>query len=419
MNLAWNPRTSWIALLWVAVLQSAHAGAQLGEALEALRRGSAGPELAGIVLATADRHGTIRSLASGCGQFQADGATCRHPLRPDSLMRVASITKLVTAVGIHRLASEGRLSLESDVGSLLGLRLRNPAHAARPITLRQLLNHTSSIIDGEQYWVPWPQALDPASDRTHRFDPEHAPGAFFRYANYNYVLLGQIIERTTATTLAQYLVQHQLQPLQIRAGLNWQQMRPPEPDRVATLYRRQSDDGRWQPSGPWLPQVDDFGGASPSALDLTGYRPGHNASVFSPHGGLRISLPDLVRWYAQLDSRTLHALMRRPVVLRGDGLDGDDEQGFYRRFGAGAQGFDWPGIGRVWGHFGEAYGLRAALLRRPASGRVWAYAITGYGDAPERYPSAIPGLDRAQAAALSLLACMGATAGRKIRDCPP
>jgi hypothetical protein len=50
---------------------------------------------------------------------------------------------------------------------------------------------------------------------------------------------------------------------------------------------------------------------------------------------------------------------------------------------------------------------------------VWAYAITGYGDAPERYPSAIPGLDRAQAAALSLLACMGATAGRKIRDCPP
>lgn len=376
--------------------------------LDALRAGSAGVELAGIVVATIDRMGRLQTRASGCARFAANGHDCAAPLRPDGLMRSASISKMLTAAEVLQLARRRHLSLDQDVSSLLGFELRNAAFPGQAITVRHLLNHTSSIVDGEQYWLPWPQVIDATTTSTHRFDPDHRPGSYFRYCNFNYVLLGQIIERVGRQRFDVLMHRDQFRPRSIVAGYNWNFARAFDPRRVVTLYRKQTESGSWNPSGPWIAQVDDFGGAPPpNNVDLAQYRFGVNGSVFSPHGGLRISLPDLARWFSQLDRSAFAAMRASPFLLRSDGSNGDSEHGFYRDFGLGMHSRELPGVGAVWGHFGEAYGLRAALLRDPASQQVWAYAITGYADDPERHPGTNAGLDSAQQALLELLGRSG------------
>ena len=222
------------------------------------------------------------------------------------------------------------------------LSIRNPAHTSSIITLRQLLQHTSSIVDPEQYWTAPSNSIAALAAQTSPFDSLHAPGNYFRYGNLNYVLIGQILERAGGQRFDQLM----------------------------------------------LNQI---------------FRPGTNGSVFSPHGGLRISVAALARWASQLTVQQLADLGAKPWLIRVDGSNGDSENGFYRKFGLGAHGFVLPGVGEVWGHFGEAYGLTAAVLRDPDSTRVWAYAITGYGDDPARYPSKLPGINRLEARLLALL----------------
>ena len=82
------------------------------------------------------------------------------PADRDTLYRIASISKLVTTLGVMRLVEEGRLALDTDVGEYLGWRLRNPHFPETPITVRMLLTHTSSLRDDGGY--SWPQWCSPS-----------------------------------------------------------------------------------------------------------------------------------------------------------------------------------------------------------------------------------------------------------------
>src|SRR5438445_13768425 len=58
-------------------------------------------------------------------------------------VRVASISKLVTTIGVMRLVEAGKLELDADVSRYLGFKLRNPAFPDMPISLRMLVSHRS------------------------------------------------------------------------------------------------------------------------------------------------------------------------------------------------------------------------------------------------------------------------------------
>jgi CubicO group peptidase (beta-lactamase class C family) len=73
------------------------------------------------------------------------------PANASTLYRVASITKLVTALGVMRLVEEGRLDLDEDISTYLGASIRNPHFPLVAITLRMLLAHTSSLRDDAGY----------------------------------------------------------------------------------------------------------------------------------------------------------------------------------------------------------------------------------------------------------------------------
>ena len=71
----------------------------------------------------------------------------------DHKMRVASISKLVVAIGVMRLVEQEKADLDADVSGYLGWTLRNPNHPTQIITLRQLLSHTSSVRDAGKYFI--------------------------------------------------------------------------------------------------------------------------------------------------------------------------------------------------------------------------------------------------------------------------
>ncbi|WP_417450936.1 serine hydrolase [Kordiimonas sp.] len=271
---------------------------------------SGAPEVSGLQVVVLKDGKTVFDYAGGLARTDGGKAVA---LTPEHKVRVASISKLVATIGLLRLVETGAAELDSDVSDYLGFPLRNPNFPDDKITLRMLLSHTSSIRDGSYYW------LKEGEDFQAFFQPggKHydggahfaggkgkAPGDYFTYANLNFGIIAGVIERVSGQRFDIYMHENVLAPLGLNASYNVCDVTAQNPDTMATLFRKRSDDGTWQPEGDWVPQLDSsrfscFYGMEPigrsDAPDtlLDGYIPGQNPTLFSPQGGLRASARDL------------------------------------------------------------------------------------------------------------------------------
>ena len=331
-------------------------------------------------------------------------------LTPDNLMRVASISKTISAIVVMQLVEEGALELDRDVSEYLGWELRSPHYPDRAITLRQLLAHISSIRDaGESYIIRYPRALqeafDPADpDFGERFQiaeegRDRGPGAFYEYCNLNYGVVGTVLEKATGIRFDELMQQRFFAPLGLPGGFNVAGLPEIEQESLATLYRKRDREGTWHPEGPWVAQVDDLSEGVPTALPETAdYVPGTNGAQFSPQGGARMSLRGL-ETLARLfvddgdvgDVRMLTpesmAELRRPVWRHDPNTENlEDYDGTINSRATGLWVITsetegdrlFAGDDRSWvGHFGEAYGLLAGVWVHPDSGDGVIFALTG------------------------------------------
>jgi CubicO group peptidase (beta-lactamase class C family) len=94
------------------------------------------------------RTADVASFADGFADPKA-----RRRVTIDDPVRVASVSKMVTAIGVMQLIDAGKLDLNSDVSRWLGWPLRNPNFPDRPITLSMLLSHTSSVREHDDDYV--------------------------------------------------------------------------------------------------------------------------------------------------------------------------------------------------------------------------------------------------------------------------
>lgn len=393
------------------------------EPLENLVRGGGKPAatLAGVATAFARPLGygmQIIAEAKGCARFKPDGLTCTVPMTPDTLLRVASISKLVTAIAVMQLVETGKIDLEADASTYLDFTLRNPAFPNTPITVAQLLSHNSSLRDGDVYWAVQPYTLKDFF--THdgalwakgvHFDHDVGPGRQFVYTNLNFGVLGTIVERVSGERFDIYMQRHIFAPLGIEAGYNWSGLEQvPAPHR-GTVYRFDAKNRAWQAA------IDDFGdgppraevrslnhgqeGLAPIAID---YKIGSNGTLFSPQGGLRISVRGLARIGAIftgcgrvddiriLNCETVNSMLTPRWRLEPGSLNGDSEQGFYTGFGLGVHLVSWRQHPRVFpGHFGDAYGLRSGLLIDPDTRTLGVYIINGFASDPSTLTGDVAG----------------------------
>jgi D-alanyl-D-alanine carboxypeptidase len=186
---------------------------RLASATEAFA--AAHPSYPGVALSVA----SPRLHWTGSAGHPALGSSAK--LDPDAGFRIASVTKTFTAAAILRLVEDGRLGLDDTIAQHLAPTtaqlLRRGGYDPQAIHVRHLLMHTSGLYDyasdpafvkyvlthGSHHWTR-PEQVRFAITHGKPYGP---PGKEFHYSDTGYVLLGEIIERTTSRPLATALRQ--------------------------------------------------------------------------------------------------------------------------------------------------------------------------------------------------------------------
>ena len=318
---------------------------------------------------------------SYAGQFGMRHVGALRPATPETMYRIASISKMVTTIGVMRLVEQGTLSLDQDVGTYLGFQVRNPAFPTHKITLRMLLSHTSSLRDDAGYsWGASTALRDKMQQTGPMWAARAAPGTYFTYCNLNWGVVGTVMEAVTGERFDRLMRRLVLQPLSLRGGYNVAEFAGTDWSNVATLYRkRASENAPWNPAGPWFAQVDDTSMPAAPVAELERYVPGTNGTLFSPTGGLRISAADLGKIMlmfmdqgrhqgaAFLQPASVAAMFAPQWTYTAASANGDTHDGLFAAWSLGSQRFEDRAGQRsslvegggfsASGHLGDAYGL--------------------------------------------------------------
>ncbi|MCU0446141.1 MAG: beta-lactamase family protein [Microscillaceae bacterium] len=154
-------------------------------------------------------------------------------VNPQHLFRIASVSKLFTAVGIMKLIEEGKFTLQSKVFGAQGLLKQYNAYIADTlaykIEVEHLLTHTAgwrNVLRTDPMFVPVLVAQIMKAPLPTDFETiiqymlsqkgMFEPGTLYDYSNFGYCLLGKIIEQQTGKKYEQYMQENILKPLSIR-----------------------------------------------------------------------------------------------------------------------------------------------------------------------------------------------------------
>lgn len=281
----------------------------------------------------------------------------------NTYFRVASVTKMVSAIRIMQLVEQGKLDLDADLKEYFHVPFRNPNFPKTKITLRHLMTHTATIkADSFKRGI-----AAELGKMNHTYGDFYArePGKYYRYSNLGAGLMGCLMEIATGKNVQENMEEGVFKPLGIDAGYHGRFLDRPED--MATTYNF-SDDSLTAPrvylDRPWDDQIN-----PDRHFNLT-------------FGSLWITSRDLCRIGMMLEN--------------GGELDGvrilspqSVEQMMSSQVGRGGVQIDSPyGLcvnrmtnlvkGRlVYGHQGMFDSVVANLYFEPNSGLVFALAING------------------------------------------
>ncbi len=246
-------------------------------------------DISGVVAVVGRKDGIVYHEAIGLRDIAGKAA-----MEKDTLFRIASMTKPITAIGIMILADEGKLSPDDDVakhlpeftGQMLAVKDKDATtlkKASRPIKLRDLLTHTSGV-------APYPVGVSDVYAKRNRTLAETAlatalqplrfePGTKWEYSNSGIDALGRVIEVVSGESYEKFLQSRVFDPL----GMKDTAFYPTKEQtaRLAMTYSKDKD-------GKLV--------AAPGGL--IGLPP--NAKHPIPAGGLVSSAADLARVYRMM-----------------------------------------------------------------------------------------------------------------------
>jgi CubicO group peptidase (beta-lactamase class C family) len=256
---------------------------------------------------------------------------------PDTVFEAGSVSKQFTAAAVLLLAERKQLSLDDDIRKYFP---EIPAYE-KPITIRELLNHTSGLRDwGEVESIAgWPRTT---REYTHAhvleiLSRQHAlnypPGAAWSYTNSGYNLAAMLVERVSGMSLQAFSRKEFFEPLGMTATQWRDDFRRIVPNR-AIAYEQKGQG--WQQD---MPFEDTYG-----------------------HGGLLTTVGDLLKWNSNLASGKLHPEIFAQMQQASSLSDGHPIQyglGFFLETIQGLPSVD---------HSGATAGYRAWLGRIPSKG---------------------------------------------------
>ncbi|GEP43486.1 serine hydrolase [Brevifollis gellanilyticus] len=302
----------------------------------------------------------------------ADVAT-REKVQPESLFRIASISKPLTAVAIMKLVEEGKLSLDDKIFDVLD-HYDPPKPDAKmdprlkQITIRQCLQHTGGwdrdkSFDAMFRYLDFAKALDlpPPADqkaiiRNMMAQPlDFDPGSRQLYSNYGFCLLGRAIEKRTGLAYDAFVRQSVLEPLGARTlvqGHTLLEQRQPNEVHYYTPLRGQSV------------FANSLGTIVPSTYGCW------NLEAMDSHGAWIASCVDLARFATRFESllkpATVEIMKAKPP---GGGALDDKGKPKEVVYVCGLARRETP-AGTSFSHGGSLPGTSTLMMKRP-DGRTW------------------------------------------------
>jgi CubicO group peptidase (beta-lactamase class C family) len=138
------------------------------------------------------------------------------PITSKTVFRIGSTSKQFTAAAAAILSIQGKISLDDDIRNFIP---ELPDYS-KPITVRNLIHHTSGIRDylglaylsgksDDDFYTPEDTVSMIARQKTLNF----VPGDEHLYSNSGYFLLGEIVKRVSGKTLNEFAQEHVFEPL--------------------------------------------------------------------------------------------------------------------------------------------------------------------------------------------------------------
>jgi CubicO group peptidase (beta-lactamase class C family) len=244
---------------------------------------------------------------------------------PDSVFRIASMTKNFTAMAIMKLRDQGKLSLDAPVAryvpELQGLEY--PTTDSPVITLRHLLSHSEGFPEDNPWGDRQLAETDATLSRWMRagFPFSQAPGMSYEYSNTGFAILGQVVARVSGMRTRDYIDREILRPLGM-TYTKWEAASVPG-DRIARGYGRIDNqwvlekplaDGAYGAMGGLYSSVPDL--AKLVALYLSAYPPrdGEDSGPIK-----RSSLREMQMPYSPYRSSALRPAVNAPLTLSSGG----------------------------------------------------------------------------------------------------
>lgn len=277
-------------------------------------------------------------LAECCAVGYARLGNEKSPVTPQTIFRTASIAKMVTALLVFRLQTQGKLNVQEDVSDLLKYPVRNPHFPDAPVTLGMLLSHTSSLMDSEAYFASFqkPTELKKLLQDVSSWQ-KNVPGTVFRYSNMAAGMVGCALETRFGISLEQLAQQELFSPLGVKATFD-----------LSTLQEKNvADSYRVLPSGMAFSARERMQKASPLAMAA----PEHHYLLAS--GGLYLTATDLAKLTLAAWNGANGFLSEESLRQMHTPLLGWPEPQVPMKHGMGLFKMERE---QLWGHQGFAYG---------------------------------------------------------------
>lgn len=276
--------------------------------------------IAGVSIAVVKKGKVIRAQGYGLANTELS-----VPAKPETVYKIASISKQFLATGIMLLVQDGRLSVDDRISKYL----EGTPETWKDITLRHLLTHTSGIVREAPGFDPYKIQSDADVIKTaYPLPLRFTPGEKYEYCNVGYFALAEIIHKVSGQPWDEFLRERVFKPLQMNST-------------------------RATSATAWVPHR-----ANGYEWKATGYENVPNWIALRPSGAFLSTVLDMAKWDAALymdnilkpETRTQ---MWTPVKLN----DGKTHP----------YGFGWtlanPGGHKLISHNGSLAGFRSAFGR--------------------------------------------------------
>lgn len=190
---------------------------------DSVRTFMAQDKVPGFAAAIVKNKKMVWSQAYGVAEIQNN-----KPMSLDGILNIGSVSKTITATAAMQLWEKGLLSLDADINTYLNFKVKNPKFPDKPITIFQILTHTSSLRDGKAYgdsYVCGNSALSLndwifavlTTDGKYYYNGDSygdwPSGEKHMYSNVAFGLLGLIVEKVAKQPFNEYCRDNIFKPL--------------------------------------------------------------------------------------------------------------------------------------------------------------------------------------------------------------